>query len=504
MRPNDLKEELKRRKQNKLWVSKLRSSSWAEQLKLVDYRGVKRMCAVHGTRRTSKTSGVALRYLIRALTEPGYMGLFVSLTHKNVDRDFYNNCIKAFLQEIGYPMDDVPVSLPIKFPNGSFIDGFGADTSEDMSKKIRGSKWDDVCLDEVQSWKQDVQKIIFGDVRPTLGDKRGYLILLGTPGDIKNTFWHKVNTPDTTESKMFDLFNLHWSCNPYVSVQISEDIERWRLETPEFLEDPKFKREWEGLWEVEENLMCYRYTTSNLTFKELPGIPDDYWFVFGVDFGYTDQFAISVGAWPKRGQPTLYMVDVFAKSGMTPSKQGEKLREFYDKYRPMGVMADPSGAGDIEEFKTRFSIPVEKAQKNGKRQHMEFMNADLAGGRVQVLPEVAKKICPEWDVLVWDRKELEENFKWVETSKFNNHMSDATLYMYWGSRHYRTKPKDTADTMSRLGYEWFEKQFEERHMNPNKDQIDDFKRSLGSGTTPSSNSISAFRHRDSSLKGLFE
>ena len=56
-----------------------------------------------------------------------------------------------------------------------------------------------------------------------------------------------------------------------------------------------------------------------------------------------------------------------------------------------------------------------------------MMNDDLATGKLKVID---REILKEWDILQWDDSGRRED------SRFDNHLSDAALYMWRESRHY--------------------------------------------------------------------
>lgn len=466
-----LKEGLKQLKERNRIVDRLIETSWPEQLDIINYSGGKRSLALHGTRRTAKTSGIAIRFIKRAFTEPGYKALFISLTHKNVDRDFYYTCVKEFLFSVGY-MDDMPAHLPWRLPNGSEIHGFACDNAADAKKKLRGSKWDDVAVDEAQSWSADIEDLVESIIGPTLRDKRGHFFLLGTPGEIKGGYWFNVNH-GLRQASQYDVMRLHWSNNPYIREQLEEWIATLDEEA---LNSPKFKREYEGLWEVEEDMHVYRIGKANRLYDTLPGDPQDYVYMMGVDCGFNDEFAICIGAWPRSTESRkLFIVETFKQQHLDSVDQLEKVKEFKDKYNPTSIVVDQSEATFIATLNNRFALGAEKSQSRGKREHIELLNADLARGNIQILLQPASMLIPEWEQLIWDRKALEK-FQWTELSRCLNHISDATLYMYWKARFYwAAKPKvlDTRsfDDSSLLEERWLRNQQRTDNSSSFKDRL---------------------------------
>ncbi len=116
---------------------------------------------------------------------------------------------------------------------------------------------------------------------------------------------------------------------------------------------------------------------------------------------------------------------------MIPSQIAMKTREYMDAYNIEIAVADTGGLGKsiVEEFRQRYHLPIRPAEKSKKGSYIEMMNSDFQRGLIKVSPHSA--IVDEWELLQWqeDRKK--------EDSRYENHLSDACLYAWRESRHYR-------------------------------------------------------------------
>jgi hypothetical protein len=102
------------------------------------------------------------------------------------------------------------------------------------------------------------------------------------------------------------------------------------------------------------------------------------------------------------------------------------------------IVADAAGVGlqIVEEMSQRFRMPIEPADKAGKKGVIDVLNSDLLTGQVKILP-AAMGIVEEWQTLIWDEKEKAKYpVRWLEDGRFDNHLADAFLYAWRKSRNY--------------------------------------------------------------------
>ena len=114
----------------------------------------------------------------------------------------------------------------------------------------------------------------------------------------------------------------------------------------------------------------------------------------------------------------------------------DKIKELESKYGGFNkIIIDGAAKQSVEEMRARYGIDFTSAEKLGKKDHIEMMNAELAVNRVMLLEDGTEALRAEWDGLVWDeRAKLKGKYK--EHPACPNHLSDATLYAYWYSHTY--------------------------------------------------------------------
>lgn len=200
--------------------------------------------------------------------------------------------------------------------------------------------------------------------------------------------------------------------------------------------------------------------------------PRDYMLVAGVDFGFTNPFAVSVRALHRR-EPRDYQVAEFYRTGMLLEQKGDKpgmteiLRMMQDKLGVEAFYADSAEPRTIAELQARgIKIhPVKKGPdslKHGIDAHRELINSRehkiFAGKCPHTEDEYATYHYPEVD---GDEENQSEN-----PVDANNHLMNAGMYVTVMTKEFR-RIRDNAriyqppasDLEELLSGEWAKKTF---------------------------------------------
>ena len=109
----------------------------------------------------------------------------------------------------------------------------------------------------------------------------------------------------------------------------------------------------------------------------------------------------------------------------------------------------------MEDWRTRFGLPIQAAEKTKKAAFIEMMNDDLKRGLLKVAKTA--EVINEWDVLQWHDMGLREDPRYL------NDCSDAALYMYRLSRHFVTPNEAAPPARGDAGYwDYIEKELESK------------------------------------------
>lgn len=422
-----------------------REDLFKEQIDLIDDPS-KQKAAVT-SRRAGKTYTVS-RYLIEvAYRYPDSLVVYIGLTRSAAKRLMWTE-LKRANRRYSIGMNFNNADLVATLPNHSQIMLTGVNDSADVDK-LRGSSFRLVCIDECQSYGMFLPELIEEVLEPALIDTQGTLLLTGTP----NAGCYGLFFEATTNPKLG--FSTHsWTLRDNPHIPHAQEYLDKKLESKGWdINNPIFQREWCGKWVKSNESLVYKYGKKNL-FDDLP--ENDWHFLLGVDIGFNDRTALSIGCYADN-DPCLYVVDTPAYSRLPPSEVAAKIHELGDFYEFEAIVADTGGLGRaiVEDWRQRYGLPIQAAEKSKKAGFIEAFNDDLGRGYIRV--SSTAEVLSEWDILQWHEMGLREDPRYL------NDCSDATLYMYRLSRHFMMPTIDIRPKFGEPGYyERLEQDIEDR------------------------------------------
>jgi phage terminase large subunit len=397
-----------------------------EQLDFID--DPSRRKAALCSRRAGKSFAVSRYLLQESLDNPGTMCVYIARTREAAKRILWNMLKEADRQyRLGMKFNNS--TLIAVLPNGSEILFTGANDAADVDK-LRGAAFSLAVLDEAAFFNIDLQELVREVLSPALLDVDGTLAMISTPNNQCAGLFY-----DITELEKFGYSTHRWTIkeNPHMSsalIAIDRDIKNGVLNPTE----AAYKREYLGLWMKDDRSVVYKYSDSNI-YKDLP--ENVFWeYILGIDLGYHDDTAFVVGAFSDDLEE-LYVVAQYKQKNMLTSDVEDMIRSFQKDYNLMKIVMDTGGGSSkmlMETFKQRTGLPIEHAKKNGDKLGLiKMINSDLARGLIKVRPETP--LLNEWNKLQYN---LAGN---SEDKRFDNHLSDAMLYMWGESRHFLYEEK---------------------------------------------------------------
>lgn len=384
-----------------------------------------------------KSAGVAAEILQAIRTPPFTNVFYLTLTLKNAKRiiwpwlkmfnDKYNLGGKANESE-GY----------LSFPElGHDVHAYlGGVKDANEVEKVRGPKCKKYFLDEAQLIPPRIIQPLMKDViNPALLDVRGSLVVSGTPAPLRaGYFWDVCHGSLAVE---WEQHNWTWRDNPWIQPGRDRDeIEEEILKENKLARDsPTFLREWCGQWFQDDSVLVFKYAPERNAFEVAP---ERMTYVIGVDLGFDDADAIAVLGWTQH-DPTVYLVEEYTqrKQGMTPLM--DQLKARVDKYRPIRVVMDLGGLGKkgVEDFRPRFAVQLEAADKQRKFEHIEILNDAMRLGTFKARPN--GPFAEDAALVQWDQDaRAEGRLKIAED--YHSDITDAVLYAYRTCYGYLSKP----------------------------------------------------------------
>lgn len=387
------------------------------------------------TRRAGKSSAGGIILFEHGFELPNVECLYIALT-KDSARDIMWPILKEINRRHNLGAKFNEADLVVKLPNGSVINLYGADADRKLMDRLLGRKLKVVVIDEGQSWRSDLRRLIDDILEPALADLDGPIILIGTPGDVAYGLFYDITTG---KEKGWTLHEWDTYDNPHMRVQWDKQIKRKIAANPAVVNTPAFRRNYLKQWVVDDEKLVYRFHPETGFYLNL--LPKNLRYILGIDLGYSpDPTAFVILAYSD-DSPHLYFIEGFKKDKMIISAVGEKIAEYCAKYDFEHMVIDNASKQAVEELKqnARFQFPLHAADKRDKKTFIELLNSDLKEGLVKLPEYGAEDLIKEWANLVkkWDL----HHTKWIEDPALPNHLADAFLYAWRKARHYLFSPE---------------------------------------------------------------
>lgn len=446
--------EIKRREEAK---QSLLDSCFPEQLEVIndDAKYISVLC----TRRSGKTYLEGLRMIKECLAKPYTKVAYISLTHDRCRRVMLEPVLKKINRKHHLGMMFTTSPLKASFPNGSSIVLQGVDDNEDERNKLLGEHFKGVCLDECASFTINLQKLIDDFIGPTLIDDRGWLMMVGTPGNVKNYFY-KVTAGEIPGWK-----NYFWTGDKNTAPSevegftmadlFQEEINRRKLENPYIEEDPGFQQMYRGRWVADLSAKVFKVDQRNI----IDTLPEgSYTSYLGIDLGEEDHNAFVVQSY-RDNDPTCYTVESFSKNHMTMDEIADKTRYYQQKYDIAHIAIDEGNKQFVEELRRRTGIQFTAAHKTGKLRYIALLNSALINARVKIVKDMNVDLLEELDTVVYVTGEKADPLHPRIKDGQKDHLCDSFLYSWRASYNYLEEPvkPTSAPTEADLMDQYWEK-----------------------------------------------
>jgi hypothetical protein len=246
--------------------------------------------------------------------------MYLAVTHRQAKTVIWDD-LKAQLIERNWVKKINESEMQIWLVNGSTITVRSAETKD----ALRGGKYDFLVLDEVADMSKDVW---FSILRPTLSDRRGHALFIGTPKGLGNWFFDLWSNAKSSKD---------WASWQYTTLEGGnvppEEIEAARLD----LDLKTFEQEYEAQFVNYSGVIFYAYTEENLV--DHPGLQEGEPVHIGCDFNTSPITA----ACATRTQDGLHFFDEIAIYGSNTNELADEIRKRYGFNRTIYVYPDASG-----------------------------------------------------------------------------------------------------------------------------------------------------------------
>lgn len=431
--------------QDNLKIPDLLSTSSEAQKKFIRDKSRKKVCLC--TRRCGKSFGLGIALILEALKHPGSSLLYINKTIQVAQRTMVKDIVEPLNAFYNLNLDIIEGM--VRVPNGSVIYLIGVDSSEKEKDKILGQKYRLVAVDEAQSYSIDLKDLFLRVIQPALTDLNGTLVVCGTPCDDTKTYFYEL-TKDYCSKEGWSYHE--WSALENTSIPfgakdrmcdlVAKDIEEMIRDNPDIINTASFKQQWLGKWTVNESALVYHPHDYNFI-DSLP--KQEYQYVMGIDLGWNDASAFVIGAYSNKDKH-LYLIEAYKESHLDFTQVAQVIQNYRKQYRFNRIVVDGANLQGVEEIRRRHNIPLMVAEKSDKANYIALLNSDLDAANILILNSASHQIKDEWSALIWDKN----SDKLKEDPKYDNHLSDAFLYMWRIARNYLSIPQGPPKTEEEL------------------------------------------------------
>lgn len=402
-----------------------------------------RLKAIFAGRRSAKTYTAGLYLVKEAIENPNCNCLFLGLTRVSASGAIWKDILKVIDRDFNLGIKFHETNLTATLPNGSVIWVAGVDTDESEMNKLLGRKYRLCVLDEASMYSINLYQLVYNVLKQATADQRGTICMMGTSSNIARGLFYEITVG---KEQGWSLWQWTAFDNPYMAVQWQEELDEIDKLRPLFKKTPMFMQGYLNQWIVDEDAKVYKYVPG---FNDAPYLPrdlSDWHYILGVDIAHSpDSSAFVVGAYHE-ADPTLYVVYAYKQLKMDITDVAVKVKQLDAQYHFDTKVVDGANKQAVMELNNRHSLNLLNADKTGKADFINIMNAEFIQGHIKVLPG-AHPIKDEYSTLVW----VTDNGKVVEPKKENqsihNDLADSCLYMWRYAYTYLWHPKTTTQVV---------------------------------------------------------
>jgi hypothetical protein len=270
-------------------------------------------------RRFGKTH-LSIRELCYHAKDPGKEVWYVAPTYK-MARQIVWRKLKNKLEDLNWIRKTNETELRLELVNGSTISLKGADNYD----SLRGVGLDFIVLDEFA----DISPLAWYEtLRPTLSDKQGKALFIGTPKGIGNWAYeiYQQANDDPNTWRSFTYTTLDGGRVP------QEEVDAARRD----LDERTFRQEYMATFETFSGRIYYAFDRNHNVVKYSGPMPDTVY--VGMDFNIDPMSAVVA----VRSGDTLHIIDEVRIFGSNTSEVCDELKNRFPKFR-IWVFPDPAG-----------------------------------------------------------------------------------------------------------------------------------------------------------------
>ena len=377
------------------------------------------------TRRAAKTYAAILNAFNICL-KSNLNVIYVSMIAKTIRESMWRDIAHKIDEDLDLGLKFNESEMSIEFSTGAHFYTYAIDAAEHIKKRLRGGKYKLAIVDEIQDISIDLAELVEQILQPTTFDNSGTILLLGTPGKIKEGYWWEV-----TQGIRKGWSGHTWSGLDNPHINYAQQLDELKKVSPGIELTNGFKREFLGEWAIDDTELQFNYKPGFNDFSgNLPIFTphkfNRWHYVLGIDLGLRDDTALVTMAYHDNSD-ILYILAAESHKGLDVTSTANKIHTITDVIGFDDLVIDPASAQVISELENRFNLVLTKANKPGRDHQIEILNDALIQGKIKINPITCQSLVHE----------LKNLLRGQET---NDHCIDALRYGFWQCREFWDEP----------------------------------------------------------------
>ncbi len=385
-----------------------------------------RLKAAFTTRRGAKSYADGIYLLKEAHEYDKCNCLYLGLTRLSAKGIIWKDILKDINDKDDLGVNFHETELTATTQNGSTIYVAGVDVDENERKKLFGRKYRLVIIDEAALYSINLRDLVYVTLRPAMTDTQGTIVLSGMASNATHGLFYDITT------KKEEGWSLHeWTAydNPFVAKQWAEELEFIKQHQPLLMKTPGFRQAYLNEWVVDDDAKVFKFNKERNSAERMPVLDIPYHYILGIDLGHSpDPSAFVVGCYNDIS-PLLYIVHAEKHLCMDISSVADKVRELNTRFNFDVKVVDNANKQAVAELNNRHGLNLIPADKTGKADFINIMNADFIQQKIFLLPN-ASELASEYESLIWIMEDGKVKEPRKEHPGMPNHHTDAALYLY--------------------------------------------------------------------------
>lgn len=419
-------------------------------------------------RRAGKSHSIGTALTRACMEYPGSKALYINMNRSSA-RNIIHPPIKKLNSDLDLKLRFNNQTSEITFPNGSAVLVFGGGSIREIDKMRGVVDVSMMCVDEAQGFGGDMDYMLKEVLIPSASDLQAPILLTGTPNRQCAGPFYNVCHGLAPDGSKIDNERMAWSIHHWTmldNIHLPDpagEMELAKMAAGWSDDSPGFRREYLGIWERDDEGLCFEMKPSMYIDRFDPTWHDDFVYILGVDLGTKDPCAFTTLAHSRKAGVT-YVVESYRKGDLAPDEAGEEIERLRSVWKYSRIVVDSGGQGAafIKQWsKSMPWIPAEPVEKGKDSVDMgiSLINAHVRTGKLMFVKPNCQHLLEEMGNLAWDENKARLGKRVVKAgTAFPDHAADSFRYAFtivsnYASNRYEAETSAAPGTTAYM--EWY-------------------------------------------------